>query len=131
MTEIILKIKIDHYDRMDFSSESTIELSDFYLLGVLDRIAFSLNMNKTTEIQEILHEKAKTHIQDVGFSTRLYNCLADAHKLNKYTFTEPIIYLEDICKYSERDIKNIRLMGLISMNELSAIMHQNGLRFKP
>ncbi len=117
--KLTLKIKTNGAVTPDFALSQTAKTLSDYMKVLMDVTEVALFESFIKE-EEKLKEKEETSIEELNLSVRPSNCLKK----------EGIVYISNLCDYTEQQLLSIRNMGMKSLNEIKKKLEERKLVLK-
>jgi len=117
--KLTLKIKTNGAVTPDFALSQTAKiLSDHMkvLMDITEIVLFDIFIKE----EEKPKEKEEIPVEELNLSVRPYNCLKK----------EGIVYISNLCDYTEQQLKSIRNLGIKSLNEIKKKLEERELTLK-
>ncbi|MBU2598678.1 MAG: DNA-directed RNA polymerase subunit alpha, partial [Actinobacteria bacterium] len=117
--KLTLKIKTNGAVTPDFALSQTAKTFSDYMKVLMDVTDIALFESFIKE-EEKPKEREEIPIEELNLSVRSYNCLKK----------ESIVYISNLCDYTEQQLLSIRNLGMKSLNEIKKKLEERKLTLK-
>lgn len=117
--KLTLKIKTNGAVTPDFALSQTAKTFSDYMRVLMDVTDIALFESFIKE-EEKPKEREEIPIEELNLSVRSYNCLKK----------ESIVYISNLCDYTEQQLLSIRNLGMKSLNEIKKKLEERKLTLK-